>query len=44
MATYCKLKKAMRDEIDEPIKEDAMNQLEILARRGYLSISTYEYS
>ncbi|MDD6204345.1 MAG: putative dsRNA-binding protein [Firmicutes bacterium] len=34
----------MRDEIDEPTKEDAINQLEILARRGYFSIPTYEYA
>lgn len=31
------------DEIDNPNKEDAINQLEILARRGYFSIPTYEF-
>ena len=34
----------IRDEIDNPNKEDAINQLEILARRGYFSIPTYDYS
>lgn len=33
----------MRDEIDEPTKEAAINQLEILARRGYFSIPTYDF-
>lgn len=33
----------MRDEIDEPSKDDAINQLEILARRNYFSIPTYEF-
>ncbi len=33
----------MRDEIDEPNKDDAINQLEILARRDYFSIPTYEF-
>ena len=33
----------MRDEIDEPNKDDAINQLEILARRNYFSIPTYEF-
>ena len=31
------------DEIDNPNKDDAINQLEILARRGYFSIPTYEF-
>ncbi len=31
------------DEIDNPNKEDAINQLEILARRGYFSIPTYDF-
>lgn len=33
----------MRDEIDKPSKDDAINQLEILARRNYFSIPTYEF-
>ena len=33
----------MRDEIDEPTKDSAINQLEILARRNYFSIPTYEF-
>lgn len=31
------------DEIDNPNKEDAINQLEILARRGYFSIPVYNF-
>ena len=31
------------DEIDNPNKNDAINQLEILARRGYFSIPTYTF-
>ncbi len=31
------------DEIDEPSVEMAINQLEILARRGYFSVPEYEY-
>lgn len=31
------------DEIDNPNKNDAINQLEILARRGYFSIPEYEF-
>ena len=34
----------IRDEIDNPNKEDAISQLEILARRGYFSIPTYEFN
>ena len=34
---------SIRDEIEAPNKEDAINQLEILARRGYFSIPTYEF-
>lgn len=35
----------MRDELDdEPSKEAAINQLEILARRGYFSIPVYDFS
>ena len=34
---------SIRDEIEDPNKEDAINQLEILARRGYFSIPTYEF-
>ena len=33
----------IRDEIDEPSIEMAINQLEILSRRGYFSIPKYEY-
>ncbi len=33
----------IRDEIDEPSLEMAINQLEILARRGFFSLPTYEY-
>lgn len=34
---------SIRDEIDNPNKADAINQLEILARRGYFSIPTYDF-
>lgn len=34
---------SIRDEIDNPNKNDAINQLEILARRGYFSIPTYKF-
>lgn len=34
---------SVRDEIDDPNREDAINQLEILARRGYFSIPTYDF-
>ena len=34
---------SIRDEIDEPNKAEAINQLEILARRGYFSIPTYKF-
>lgn len=34
---------SIRDEIDCPNKDDAINQLEILARRGYFSIPTYVF-
>ena len=33
----------MKDEIGEPSKDFAINQLEILARRGYFSIPTYAF-
>ncbi len=33
----------MRDEIDRPAKENAINQLEILARRGYFTIPVYDF-
>ncbi|SDJ71221.1 ribonuclease-3 [Lachnospiraceae bacterium G41] len=33
----------MRDEIDNPNKDEAINQLEILARRGYFSIPIYSF-
>lgn len=34
---------SIRDEIENPNKNDAINQLEILARRGYFSIPTYAF-
>ena len=34
---------SIQDEIDNPNKADAINQLEILARRGYFSIPTYDF-
>ena len=34
---------SIRDEIDSPNKENAINQLEILARRGYFSVPTYDF-
>jgi len=34
---------SISDEIDNPNKEDAINQLEILSRRGYFSIPTYDF-
>lgn len=34
----------IRDEIENPNKEDAISQLEILARRGYFSIPTYDFN
>jgi len=34
---------SIRDEIDNPNKEDSINQLEILARRGYFSTPTYDF-
>lgn len=34
---------SIRDEIDNPNRLDAINQLEILARRGYFSIPTYDF-
>lgn len=34
---------SIRDEIENPNKDDAINQLEILARRGYFSIPTYDF-
>ena len=34
---------SIQDEIDNPNKDDAVNQLEILARRGYFSIPTYNF-
>ena len=34
---------SIRDEIDNPNKDDAINQLEILARRGYFSIPVYDF-
>ncbi|KAK8835298.1 hypothetical protein M9Y10_013503 [Tritrichomonas musculus] len=34
---------SIRDEIENPNKKDAINQLEILARRGYFSIPIYNF-
>lgn len=34
---------SIRDEIDNPNRADAINQLEILARRGYFSIPIYDF-
>lgn len=34
---------SIQDEIDNPNKADAINQLETLARRGYFSIPTYDF-
>ena len=34
---------SIKDEIDEPNAEDAISQLEILARRGYFSIPIYDF-
>lgn len=38
-----KLLFTIRDEIENPNKAEAINQLEILARRGYFSIPTYNF-
>ena len=35
---------SIRDEIENPTYEEAISQLEILARRGYFPIPTYEFS
>ncbi len=34
----------IRDEIENPNKNEAIGQLEILARRGYFSLPTYEFT
>ena len=34
----------MKDEISNPRKEDAINQLEILSRRGYFPIPSYVFA
>lgn len=34
---------SIKDEIDNPNVDDSINQLEILARRGYFSIPKYDY-
>ncbi len=34
---------SIHDEIENPNKADAINQLEILARRGYFSLPTYDF-
>ena len=33
----------IRDEIEDPNRDMAINQLETLARRGYFSLPTYEF-
>ena len=33
----------IRDEIENPNKDEAINQLETLARRGYFPLPEYEY-
>lgn len=38
-----KLLFSIRDEIEDPNKADAINRLEILARRGYFPIPTYDF-
>ncbi len=35
---------SISDEIENPNKDDAINQLEILARRGYFSIPIYDFT
>ena len=35
---------SIRDEIENPNRNNAINQLEILARRGYFSVPTYHFS
>ncbi len=35
---------SIRDEIENPNKNEAIGQLEILARRGYFSLPTYEFA
>lgn len=35
---------SIRDEIEDPNRDDAINQLEILARRRYFSIPTYDFN
>lgn len=34
---------SIKDELDNPNRDDAIGQLEILARRGYFSLPTYEF-
>ena len=38
------LETSIRDEIENPNFEESINQLEILARRGYFSIPTYDFT
>lgn len=38
------LEKTIQDEIENPNFEESINQLEILARRGYFSIPTYDFT
>ena len=35
---------SIRDEIENPNRDEAIGQLEILARRGYFSIPTYDFT
>ena len=35
---------SIKDEIEDPNKDDAINQLEILARRDYFELPTYEFT
>ena len=35
--------RTIRDEIENPNQDEAISQLEILARRGYFSVPTYEF-
>lgn len=35
---------SIRDELDDPNRDEAISQLEILARRGYFSIPVYDFS
>ena len=43
LPVFCGFGVSIRDEIENPNHDDAINQLETLARRGYFSIPTYEF-